>query len=234
METTVIRVHSLVGPRTAQLCHERVSHAGWKGFWKGNALNVVRTAPFKAVNYFTFDTLLRYFIDNTGGMRHGYERFLAGAGAGIFATLTCFPLDVLRTRMMSPSHPTGVFQTLREMIALEGIGSFYTGCFPAIVSMAIGGAVFYGTYDWLKTARLVRLGKDPCALSFSLWSPQYLVLFGCALTMPAEHDRLCGIHPQLCDDCSRGAPPADACRRTQGSDDNGTGVLRQSAVLLVD
>lgn len=183
---------SLVSPRTAHISHQIGSHAGWRGFWKGNALNVVRTAPFKAVNYFTFDTLLRFFADNTGGMHRGYERFLAGAGAGIFATVTCFPLDVLRTRMMSPSHPTGIFQTLWEMSTLEGVGSFYTGCFPAIVSMAIGGAVFYGTYDWLKTARLIRLGKDPCALAFYVRLPPPACALGSeSLCVCRESRRVC-------------------------------------------
>ena len=97
------------------------------------------------------------------GARHGYERFLAGAAAGVTATVTCFPLDVVRTRMMSPAHSTGLLQTVGNMLRYEGVGAFYTGCLPAVVSMAIGGAVFYGTYDWLKSLHLLRLGHDPCA-----------------------------------------------------------------------
>jgi Mitochondrial carrier protein len=124
----------------------------------------VRTAPFKAVNYFTFDTILRALVRMSDGSIRGYERFLAGAGAGVTATLTCFPLDVLRTRMMSPAHDRNVSQTVWGMLMVEGLGSFYTGCLPAIVSMAIGGAVFYGTYDWLKSMYLLRQGRNPCAL----------------------------------------------------------------------
>ena len=89
---------------------------------------------------------------------------IAGAAAGMVATITCFPLDVLRTRMMSPHHPLGLLPTVRRMLAVEGPGAFYTGCLPALVSMAMGGAVFYGTYDWLKSGALRRRGLDPCAL----------------------------------------------------------------------
>jgi hypothetical protein len=64
--------------------------------------------------------------------------------------------------MMTPQHHKNLVTTLFDMLRLEGPGSFYTGCAPAIVSMAIGGAVFYGTYDWLKTAWLLRAGRDPC------------------------------------------------------------------------
>lgn len=127
-------------------------------------LNVVRTAPFKAVNYFTFDTILHFLVRRGQGHYSGYERFIAGAGAGVFATVTCFPLDVLRTRMMSPAHSQTIAQTLWHMIAHEGPSSFYTGCSPALMSMAMGGAVFYGTYDWLKSAWLLQHGLDPCAL----------------------------------------------------------------------
>lgn len=143
---------------------DRAKRAGWRGFWFGNALNVVRTAPFKAVNYFTFDVILRWLVLRADGVPRGHERFLAGAAAGVTATLTCFPLDVLRTRMMSPQHHTNVARTVWDMLTLEGPGAFYTGCLPAIVSMAIGGAVFYGTYDCLKSSYLVRHGQVPCAL----------------------------------------------------------------------
>jgi hypothetical protein len=70
-----------------------------------------------------------------------YQRFNM-----VYAAVTCFPLDVLRTRMMTPDHSKGVLVTIYEMLAYEGVGSFYTGCLPAILSMALGGAVFYGTY----------------------------------------------------------------------------------------
>ena len=52
-------------------------------------------------------------IPRKGGIWH------AGALAGVTATLTCFPLDVLRTRMMSPDHATGVLETLYGMVAYE-------------------------------------------------------------------------------------------------------------------
>eukprot|EP00892_Ulva_mutabilis_P001214 jgi/Ulvmu1/11093/UM070_0008.1 len=135
---------------------------GWRNFWQGNMLNCMRTAPFKAVNYTAFDYLntaiCRWRGVSGGG---GYERFLAGAGAGMFATVTCMPLDIVRTRMMSPRHAKSLPRTVLDMVAQEGLGAFYTGCLPALVSMAVGGATFYGTYDFLKSKHLIRQGIDP-------------------------------------------------------------------------
>ena len=138
-------------------------HAGFFGFWKGNILNCIRTAPFKAINYYSFSVYNRVLQTRSQDSLGGAERFVAGAGAGLTATVTCFPLDVIRTRMMSPDHPHNVFVTISRMLRHEGVGSFYTGCVPAMVSMAIGGAIFYGTYDLLKSHALRSHGIDPCA-----------------------------------------------------------------------
>lgn len=72
--------------------------------------------------------------------------------AGVTATVTCFPLDVMRTRVMGPGGHQygGVVSTFRELLQKEGISSLYVGLLPAMISMAPAGAVFYGVYDLLK------------------------------------------------------------------------------------
>jgi hypothetical protein len=50
---------------------------------QGNALNVVRTAPFKALNFFSFDMYSRALARHMGP-DVGSLRFLAGAAAGAF------------------------------------------------------------------------------------------------------------------------------------------------------
>jgi hypothetical protein len=49
--------------------------------------------------------------------------------AGITATLVCFPLDVLRTRLMAPwGHKYGgPLRTLQGMAKCEGLGALYAG-----------------------------------------------------------------------------------------------------------
>jgi len=54
---------------------------GIAGFWRGNLVNIMRTAPFKAVNFFAFDTYHKFLIcilKEDGNM----ARFSAGALAG--------------------------------------------------------------------------------------------------------------------------------------------------------
>lgn len=67
---------------------------GWRGFWKGNFLNILRTAPFKAINFCAYDTYRKQLLKLFGNEETtNSERFLAGAAAGITATILCLPLD---------------------------------------------------------------------------------------------------------------------------------------------
>lgn len=69
---------------------------GLKGFWKGNFLNILRTAPFKAINFYAYDTYRSQLLKLSGKEEaSNFERFIAGAAAGITATLLCLPMDTV-------------------------------------------------------------------------------------------------------------------------------------------
>ncbi|KAJ0097541.1 hypothetical protein Patl1_27220 [Pistacia atlantica] len=130
---------------------------GLKGFWKGNFVNILRTAPFKAINFYAYDTYRSYLLKLTGNEETtNFERFVAGAASGITATLLCLPLDTIRTVMVAPGGEAlgGLIGAFRHMIQTEGFFSLYKGLVPSIASMAPSGAVFYGVYDILKSAYL--------------------------------------------------------------------------------
>ncbi|CAL0329939.1 unnamed protein product [Lupinus luteus] len=130
---------------------------GLKGFWKGNFVNILRTAPFKAINFYAYDTYRNKLTRVMGNEEStNFERFVAGAAAGITATLLCLPMDTIRTVMVAPGGEAlgGVIGAFRHVIKTEGFFSLYKGLVPSIISMAPSGAVFYGVYDILKTAYL--------------------------------------------------------------------------------
>ncbi|KAH9309379.1 hypothetical protein KI387_037290, partial [Taxus chinensis] len=130
---------------------------GLKGFWKGNVVNLLRTAPFKAINFYAYDTYRKKLLKMTGNEdTTNFERFVAGAAAGVTATILCIPMDTIRTRMVAPGGEAlgGVIGVCRHMIQTEGFFSLYKGLLPALISMAPSGAVFYGVYDILKSSFL--------------------------------------------------------------------------------
>lgn len=79
--------------------------------------------------------------------------------AGVTASLTCFPLDVVRTRILAAPHGSslGPVALMRSIVRTEGFGGLYSGVLPALISVAPSGAVFYGTYDVLKVIIIVLL-----------------------------------------------------------------------------
>ncbi|CAM9001506.1 unnamed protein product [Rhodiola kirilowii] len=130
---------------------------GLKGFWKGNLVNILRTAPFKAINFCAYDTYRKQLLKFSGNEETShFERFIAGAAAGITATVLCLPLDTVRTKLVAPGGEAlgGVIGAFHHLIQTEGVFALYKGLVPSIISMAPSGAVFYGVYDTLKSAYL--------------------------------------------------------------------------------
>lgn len=70
---------------------------GLKGFWRGNFVNILRTAPFKAINFYAYDTYRKYLIRISGDQQAttNLHRMMAGAAAGITATILCIPMDTV-------------------------------------------------------------------------------------------------------------------------------------------
>ncbi|CAI9780924.1 unnamed protein product [Fraxinus pennsylvanica] len=133
------------------------SSQGLRGFWKGNFVNILRIAPFKSINFYAYDTYRNQLLKWSGNEETtNFERLLAGAAAGIAATVLCIPMDTIRTVMVAPGGEAlgGLIDTFCHMIRTEGFFSLYKGLVPSIISMAPSGAVFYGVYDILKSAYL--------------------------------------------------------------------------------
>ncbi|BAT78519.1 adenine nucleotide transporter BTL3 Adenine nucleotide transporter BT1-like protein [Vigna angularis] len=140
-----------------ELISKIAASQGLRGFWKGNLVNILRTAPFKAVNFCAYDTYRKQLLRFSGNEETtNFERFIAGAAAGITATIICLPLDTIRTKLVAPGGEAlgGVIGAFQYMIRTEGFFSLYKGLVPSIISMAPSGAVFYGVYDILKSAYL--------------------------------------------------------------------------------
>ncbi|KAK3260244.1 hypothetical protein CYMTET_30786 [Cymbomonas tetramitiformis] len=139
---------------------------GVRGFWRGNFVNLLRTAPYKAMNFYSFDTYRDILLQRSNRAElTNSQRAIAGAGAGITATVCFFPLDVIRTRIIANSKAHSVVSMFSMIVAKEGAGALYRGLFPALLSMAPNGAVFYGTYDWLKTTHMRQMRHRHTELS---------------------------------------------------------------------
>jgi solute carrier family 25 (mitochondrial S-adenosylmethionine transporter), member 26 len=74
---------------------------------------------------------------------------------GIAAAITT-PLDVVKTRLMTQAagsaQYSGVADCLRQVIRDEGAAALWTGVVPRMTSIAFGGAIFFGAYEYAKAA----------------------------------------------------------------------------------
>ena len=187
------------------------------GFWKGNLVNIVRTAPFKAINFSAFDTV-RTAITKTFDVKENtvadeISLSLSGAFACGTAVTICYPMDVVRTRLVvrgGTQKYKNIFSCVRILYKEEGLASFYRGILPAMAQMTPNAAVYYSVYNSLKQYRLTQMkheeeekekkkrkkresskkrnAKDDNmgGLNKRTIEPQYMMLFGMAAGIASE------------------------------------------------
>ena len=137
------------------------------GFWKGNLVNIVRTAPFKAINFSAFDTV-RTAITKTFDVKENtvadeVSLFLSGAFACGTAVTICYPMDVVRTRLVvrgGTQKYKNILSCVRMLYKEEGLASFYRGILPAMAQMTPNAAVYYSVYNSLKQYRLTQMKRE--------------------------------------------------------------------------
>ena len=145
-----------------------------RGLWRGNLLNLLRTVPFRTLNYFTYDTVhkaLQRARGREGQPLSSAEQSLAGGMAGFTAVVgesgavrrgaapgrarradperappACYPLDVVRTLMLTQPalFRRGPVAALREVAAAGGVAGLYRGILPAFLSVVPSNAVSRG------------------------------------------------------------------------------------------
>jgi solute carrier family 25 protein 16 len=69
---------------------------GFTGYFKGNAVNIVRLVPFSGIELFTFEVLKGHFFV-PGEKRNKMKLLGLGVLSGVSASTFTYPLDVLRT-----------------------------------------------------------------------------------------------------------------------------------------
>ncbi|ACO64943.1 predicted protein, partial [Micromonas commoda] len=160
---------------------------GLRGFWKGNFVNLLRTTPYKAINFAAFDAYKGVAVMMCGGDPRDVDKLLlaaAGAAAGVTSVSSCFPMDVVRTRLLVTGGMEkygGVAACIRTLYRREGLGAFYRGFLPAIIAMTPNGAVYYTVYDRLKARRIKQIEAQR-----ERDRQHYMMLFGAVAGAAAE------------------------------------------------
>ena len=150
---------------------------GFKGFYRGNGVNVMRVLPYTGTQFMCFDKYKKLLKGGDGtAPLASYEKLLVGASAGTTSVLVTYPLDLIRGRITvqgggSAVKYTGMLDCLRKSVAEEGFFGLYRGMTANVIGIIPYVGVNYLVYETCKENAPIPEGRTTPA-------PHYLALCG--------------------------------------------------------
>ncbi|KAF9009005.1 mitochondrial carrier domain-containing protein [Cyathus striatus] len=143
------------------------AEGGVFAFWTGNGLSVAKIFPESAIKFFAYESSKRAFAtywDHVDDPRDisGVSRFLSGGIGGISSQLSIYPIETLKTQMMSNAgyHRRTLFDAARHVWSLGGLRAYYRGLTVGLVGVFPYSAIDMSTFEALKLAYLRSTGKE--------------------------------------------------------------------------
>ncbi|KAG7396941.1 Hydrogenosomal carrier protein [Phytophthora boehmeriae] len=141
----------------ARTVRELYALDGVRAFWRGNSAGCCRLGPYAGLKFYLFDSLQARFVREGHELNNGH-RALCGAVAGLIATMGTYPLEVVRTRMISQttapaaanSEIRGVLQGVRLILQREGLRGLYRGGWSGVAGAVPFEGVQFGCYEYMK------------------------------------------------------------------------------------
>lgn len=151
-----------------------------KGLFRGFSVTVLRDIPFAATYFATYDVTKRAqthlvwgdLPDAPTAVGRTVNHLIAGAWAGIAASLLTMPLDGIKTRMqtdrlldrerhaqravpaaaVSPAGPSqrGIVGTTAALYRDEGMPGFFRGVVPRLLSVIPSASITFASYEVFK------------------------------------------------------------------------------------
>uniref|UniRef100_A0A0D3F8L5 Uncharacterized protein n=1 Tax=Oryza barthii TaxID=65489 RepID=A0A0D3F8L5_9ORYZ len=126
-------------------------YAGWGAV-------LCRNIPHSVIKFYTYESLKQFMLKSApanANLDSGQTLFCGGF-AGSTAALCTTPFDVVKTRVqlqaLSPiSKYDGVLHALKEIFQHEGLQGLYRGLAPRLAMYISQGAIFFTSYEFLKT-----------------------------------------------------------------------------------
>jgi len=139
---------------------------GVRGFFIGNGANCIRIIPNSAVKFFCYERItdaifqFRRTLDPECEM-NVFNRLAGGAGAGIIAMTSVYPLDMVRGRLTVQAGTVhqynGMVDATRKIIQHEGVGSLYKGLLPSVIGVIPYVGLNFAVYETLKDMLAAKL-----------------------------------------------------------------------------
>ncbi|KIJ70031.1 hypothetical protein HYDPIDRAFT_121357 [Hydnomerulius pinastri MD-312] len=143
------------------------AEGGVLAFWTGNGLSVMKIFPESAIKFMAYETAKRAFAkhwDHVEDSRDisGSSRFLSGGIGGISSQLSIYPIETLKTQMMSSTggQKRSLLGAARHVWQLGGVRAYYRGLTIGLIGVFPYSAIDMSTFEALKLAYLRSTGRD--------------------------------------------------------------------------
>ncbi|XP_061474681.1 mitochondrial S-adenosylmethionine carrier protein isoform X4 [Rhineura floridana] len=112
--------------------------------------------PFSLVQFPLWESLKDLWSWKQGHVVESWQSAVCGAFAGGFAAAVTTPLDVAKTRIMlaktgSRNASGNVLSALHGVWRSQGISGLFAGIIPRISAISLGGFIFLGMYDKIRS-----------------------------------------------------------------------------------
>ncbi|KAJ2938907.1 hypothetical protein O0L34_g17718 [Tuta absoluta] len=126
----------------------------YNGVYRGFLSTVARDLPFSFIELPVWEYLKKIVRDNNDGKINSLQSALCGSLAGGFAAAVTTPLDFAKTRIMlaGEADKLKIMPILCEEYSARGVKGLFAGAMPRTTAFMLGGLVFFGVYDHVKTA----------------------------------------------------------------------------------
>lgn len=128
---------------------------GLGAFWKGNMTACIRLFPYSAIQFTAYNEIRSHVSPRN---RYAPVDFIAGAGAGIIATVVTYPLDMLKTRLTmnhvnkGKAHYKGIWDAATTIVKQEGTLALYKGLWTSVLGVIPFAGGTFMAYNFIKTA----------------------------------------------------------------------------------
>ncbi|KAK1236501.1 hypothetical protein PQX77_000278 [Marasmius sp. AFHP31] len=142
------------------------AEGGLLAFWVGNGLSVAKIFPESAIKFFSYESSKRAFAKYWDGVDDprnisGLSRFISGGIGGITSQLSIYPIETLKTQMMSSTgQKRALLDAARQVWKLGGLRAYYRGLAIGLLGVFPYSAIDMSTFEALKLAYLRSTGKD--------------------------------------------------------------------------
>lgn len=125
---------------------------GWRGIYRGLGVTILRDAPSHGVYFWTYEYIKEQL--HPGCRKSGQENLttmlLAGGLSGVTSWLSCYPLDVIKTRIQAQSNSSsyyGIIDCFARSVAEEGHHVLWRGLGATVARAFVVNGVVFTAYE---------------------------------------------------------------------------------------